>query len=618
MRKRSIVTAVLVLIAVSLVLWLKYRSRPTKSGQPPAGSASGAPPAPTASHKPHERTGILAEILDHGLTPERAKIYFAMVVGPLPGVTVPPGSAGPSDFDGTLPISYLYQVWDSLTPEQRAAAERLIYMHPAAPVTTSASPASLGVRLALLSPSAILFDGLASHDYQLFANDANQYLVSHLSNISPIALITVVVSYDPPPADDTAELAHAWSWAADGSPDPRGCVITVYNRQFRKFTDDDTRSVMTHEVMHCFQERLGGTVANFSGRHKWVTEGEATWAQFTAFPLATTTGMNGWWPYYSFHPEVLYVNRAYDAVGVYGHLSDLAGNDTVWSRLLPVVQADLDTAGPLNVLTEGYQTDFYTNWGPSYFRVPSHKPWNMLGPGLLIDEFPNPQDINVTPDFLDQFTAGSDLGATYDLDGTADIVIVSLMTGYGRLADASFTLDTPLDSSGPLMLCIKVGGCKCPDGSPGASMFTKNATAPLHLGINGGETTAQVGVVGEPLDHFCQKPDPPQPPGGGGGGSGGGGGGGGGGDEPEKPKPIPPDGRSFGDPHFETFDGAGYNFQAVGEYTLVRSTKDDFTVQVRQVPALGPRIASNNQAVATRIGGQRLTFALENGSKQVL
>jgi hypothetical protein len=33
-----------------------------------------------------------------------------------------------------------------------------------------------------------------------------------------------------------------------------------------------------------------------------------------------------------------------------------------------------------------------------------------------------------------------------------------------------------------------------------------------------------------------------------------------------------------------TFDGRRYDFQAVGEYTLVRSTEDDLEVQLRLEP----------------------------------
>ena len=73
-----------------------------------------------------------------------------------------------------------------------------------------------------------------------------------------------------------------------------------------------------------------------------------------------------------------------------------------------------------------------------------------------------------------------------------------------------------------------------------------------------------------------------------------------------------PDGDSYGDTHLSTFDGLHYDFQVVGEFTLVRSTQDDFLVQTRQVPVVGPKIASVNQGVATRVGAQRLSFVLEN------
>jgi hypothetical protein len=70
----------------------------------------------------------------------------------------------------------------------------------------------------------------------------------------------------------------------------------------------------------------------------------------------------------------------------------------------------------------------------------------------------------------------------------------------------------------------------------------------------------------------------------------------------------------MGDTHIATLDGVRYDFQVVGEYTLVRSTKDDFAVQVRQVPAKQSRTVTLNQAMATKIGGKRVTIAVENGA----
>ena len=76
----------------------------------------------------------------------------------------------------------------------------------------------------------------------------------------------------------------------------------------------------------------------------------------------------------------------------------------------------------------------------------------------------------------------------------------------------------------------------------------------------------------------------------------------------------PPGGSDVGDTHLTTFDGLFYDLQGVGEYTLVRSTKDDFAVQVRQVPVPGLRVASVNQAMATTIAGQRVSVTMENGA----
>ena len=99
-------------------------------------------------------------------------------------------------------------------------------------------------------------------------------------------------------------------------------------------------------------------------------------------------------------------------------------------------------------------------------------------------------------------------------------------------------------------------------------------------------------------------------PGGGGGGSrpgsgpGGGGGGGGG------ISPI-----SSGDPHLRTFDGINYEFQAAGEFTLLKSTTDDLEIQTRQSP-YGAGLISLNTAVAVKTGGDRIGFYIEeNGTK---
>ncbi len=82
---------------------------------------------------------------------------------------------------------------------------------------------------------------------------------------------------------------------------------------------------------------------------------------------------------------------------------------------------------------------------------------------------------------------------------------------------------------------------------------------------------------------------------------------GGGGDGDEGPindpglkdgPPINPPGRTYGEPHIETFDGHRYDLQAVGEFVLADS--EDWTVQVRFVPVRNA--ASMTGVVAARMG----------------
>jgi hypothetical protein len=69
-------------------------------------------------------------------------------------------------------------------------------------------------------------------------------------------------------------------------------------------------------------------------------------------------------------------------------------------------------------------------------------------------------------------------------------------------------------------------------------------------------------------------------------------------------------GGSMGDPHLTTLDGLSYDFQAVGEFWLLRSTRGEaLWVQARQVPVGGdrcPGAVSVNAAVAVLVGEHRV------------
>ena len=77
-------------------------------------------------------------------------------------------------------------------------------------------------------------------------------------------------------------------------------------------------------------------------------------------------------------------------------------------------------------------------------------------------------------------------------------------------------------------------------------------------------------------------------------------------------------GRTSGDPHLVTFDRQYYDFQAVGEFVLVRATSGPpLQVQVRQAPFDLQRTVSVNTAVAMQVGDDTVALRLVDGVSRV-
>jgi hypothetical protein len=622
MRPRILILVVVILLAATAAFWLTRRSKTTSSqSATTTASSPAAAAAAQAATNASSQHAIQLDINHLGLTPERAKLLFSLTVGPLPGVSIDGLTKDPNEFDGTQAVVYLLHGWGALTPEQHQAAAALIYGSSAAKSGRSSAllPDGWAIR-----PPRVMAAGLGmspgpnlpAHDYQSLANNANNTIAQMLGT-SPIPHIVDVQMQ----GSLGTEYGHSTSWypsdpdTGDFKRFPDGkCHTILWDYKFVALDDMSTAAILAHELTHCYQDAWAGTYDNRLAQPRWVADGEANWVAATVVPSGQIIDKD--WPQYVYGPKTVYSDRWYDAIGVFGHLSDITGASVVWPRLAPtaVTSQNGDDAATLAAYIQGVAESYFSTWGASYFQSTNYR-WKITGPGQPPSSGPAPDDAEINPGTDTMITAAPYQATLTSVSGGSDLLVVALLTGYGRAHDQGWAVDTALDSSGPLVFCLRDQGCKCED-EPDIPLppEVKQATAPISIGIDGGDQVAQVFLSGHSMNEFCKKkpektpPAPaPTPPH-----NGGGDGGAPDPDDPKKPNPGPGD--SIGDPHLRTFDGVRFDFQKIGEYTLVRSTKDDFVVQVRQVPVPGSRAVAVNQSMATKIGGKRVTVSLENSA----
>jgi hypothetical protein len=71
------------------------------------------------------------------------------------------------------------------------------------------------------------------------------------------------------------------------------------------------------------------------------------------------------------------------------------------------------------------------------------------------------------------------------------------------------------------------------------------------------------------------------------------------------------DGGSIGDPHLITLDGLHYDFQATGDFVLVRGLDSDLAIQTRQTPWVNNPATTVNTGLATVVDGNRVELYVD-------
>ena len=360
------------------------------------------------------------------------------------------------------------------------------------------------------------------------------------------------------------------------------CQIAVAQTTFDGLTAGNTNweaEIISHEAFHCYEIQLLG-VSGFdhaATSEEWLMEGLARWVDVTLFSsdpigLALATVQK-----YFNNSTVSLFARTYDAVGFWGHVQDQSGD--LWSRIPDVIRAGAGSSEDVvAAATKGLNADdFYDDWGSSaanrpeggaawtatspypsgHFSAPTH---TITAPNaestvqITLDPYSTNQ-LEVTmpsPPSGDIETAHIELDGAYGRFGVLDNYTRSELGAKTFCAIGACTLQPPPEPAGA-----------CPGGAPPAPPPSLDLT-PLPadglLAIAAAATKVTVKIVYTAISATAA----------------------GGGTCPQNTGNGGSNGGSGGDPHFTDFHGDLFDFQAVGEYTLLTSTSGDLQIQTRQ------------------------------------
>ncbi len=420
------------------------------------------------------------------------------------------------------------------------------------------------------------------------------------AHLSPDLHVPVHIGWltNPEPGDNSPAYTSA---SSESRP---FCQIAVYKPIFDGDTSGNTswqEEIITHELFHCYEGQLEGDADTMvSKTESWVQEGLARWVDTTLFASDPIYISRDTFMEYFLTSNIPLFDRSYDAVGFWGHLDDVAAGD-LWHRIPGIVTAAIH--GPddaLNVALAGVSDEtFYDTWGSSAFNdAAGGDDWTARSP-IPDAHFAAPVRtvsastmVSLDPDSTDQLMLSMPAAPAGDIE----TMHIDLGLGYGRFGVSSNYTGSALEK---LTFCGGASGCPMPMTTPPGSGCGAGETyvpppeltplpADALLGLAAARSHAVVSIdyVPVPLTTATSGTCPPTttPPGTGTGtGSGTG------------------TASTFGDPHLVAFNGDLFDFQQAGEFTLLKSTTDNFQIQIRQQPD-GNCCVSFNTAVAMRVG----------------
>ncbi len=535
---------------------------------------------------------------------ETALDAFSLAVGPLPGVAMPAGRREriPS---ATGAIRWLGGYRDRLTDAQRAAVDRYLAPDPGA---TRVEPSSASVwtsptvalaayrepRSAAVEPHART---LVEEQFLRYLDDARGKIARRLGRGLNLPY-TLAINEEQETDDHAYTLPH-FGLLDRGAP--AECEFRVNPSMFEPgFGEAEFRASMAHEMFHCFQvARMSGAAQWTSTLESrpWLIEGSAAWVgEDLGGP--SKIGLI-WWDLYLQRPEVSLFKREYLAIGFYLHMVER--NVDPWVHLDKMMYAGNEVA--YHEAADPGGDPFLDTWASGQVRERAlGEAWLAQGPWSTAAHAPVTSLI-VPVDAVRPIDAAPYTAEDYRVTTPAEILHVQ-PEGHVRMADgAGFDAVVTV----PLLLCVAGAACACPAGMTDTGPTFITVSQPIAVALTGAVGGASLIMRGESFKDRCEPAASgprasSQPPGGGRG-------------APGCGNRCP---TSNGDPHLRTVDGVGYDFQAAGEFVLLRTPDGSVEVQVRQEPSPGVELGwvSNNTALAVRIGSHRVAvYASPTGTE---
>jgi len=421
---------------------------------------------------------------DGSWSKETALQAFAAVYGELPGVTAPKGARAKAEY-GAIAVRMLELYWDRITPAQRAAATaRLPANHAQVFRTPAIGAAVLGVPA--VNPSG------PSERHEAIAADIVADIGARVGR--KLAFVPAVVF--------VREQVGATQALTKG--DAAGCTIFLYPVGYQYPVESpETRSVLAHEIWHCFQyARLNKDA--ILNRPPWIIEGQAMWVgeQYVGGSHGIeTTGRH--WPEYVMTPGESLFHRTYDAIGFYSHLVDQ--HVDVWQILDPVLDAGTDN---VYAFKQAIGASNLATWGASWFfeTLPPTNLFDLVNaPGLIRGRQPPRKMISLAEGQGDALVLKARAaGAIADVRVKADVLRVAI-AGHGILGDLAGPVFMFEDST--QMFCVK-SPCKCPDNSTPLDKLTPISDHAYLAITNGAKNQSSAQLVAFTMADLCKvKPE---------------------------------------------------------------------------------------------------------------